>query len=481
MVLRRSICTLLVLGLGLAPLAAQDAPTSATSPAEEGSSPAGASPAAEATPDWRDDLDAPLSVDSLLTLGQLDNGLTYYIRENRQPEKRAEIWLIVDAGSNQEDDDQQGLAHFVEHMAFNGTERFPRQKLIDYLERTGMRFGPDINAYTSFEETVYMLRMPTDEEGLLETGIEILREWASAVSFADEEVEKERGVVVEEWRLGLGAEARIRDKQFPVLFKDSRYAERLPIGKKEILETAPTEALRRFYHDWYRPDLMAVVAVGDFDGERIERLIVENFSPLTNPEEPRERKIYPVPDHDETLYAIVTDPEAPATLLAIYYKLPRRPEGSAADYRRSLAENLYFDMLNARLNEDSRQADPPFLYAASDASNRFVRSKEVYLQIAAVKEDEVERGLRALLTEVERVDRHGFTETELERSKAEYQRAMERIYQERDHLDSGSYAAEYSRVFRFGEPTPGIAVELEMVREFLPTITVDELNGLVSD
>ncbi len=436
---------------------------------------------AQPAPSWRDDLDGELPVDSLLTTGKLGNGLSYYIRENREPANRAEIWLLVDAGSNQEDDDQQGLAHFVEHMAFNGTENYPRQKLIDYLESTGMRFGPDINAYTSFEETVYMLKVPTDDAQTLSTGFEILREWAQGVSFAAEEVEKERGVVVEEWRLGLGAEARIRDKQFPVLFKDSRYAERLPIGKRDILETAPVDALKRFYRDWYRPDLMAVIAVGDFDRSAVETQIVENFSGLTNPESPRPREIYPVPDHDETLFAIVTDAEAPATLLSIYYKLPRRPEGSANDYRRSLAEGLYFSMLNSRLNEVSRQPDPPFLAAASDASNRFVRSKEVFMQLAAVKEDQVEIGLEALLTEVERVDRHGFTETELERAKAEYLRAMERVYEERENLDSGTYAAEYSRVFRFGEPTPGIAVELEMIRQFFPTITVDELNGLVQD
>ncbi|MDX1644928.1 MAG: pitrilysin family protein, partial [Thermoanaerobaculia bacterium] len=432
-------------------------------------------------PAWQQRPEAPLPVDPHLTVGRLDNGLTYYIRVNREPAERAELWLIVDAGSVQEDDDQQGLAHFVEHMAFNGTKNFPRLELVDYLESTGMRFGPDINAYTSFDETVYMLKVPTDEPGLLETGLEILREWAQSVTFEEEEVDKERGVVIEEWRLGLGPEARIRDQQFPVLFAGSKYAERLPIGKREILESAPTEALKRFYHDWYRPNLMAIVAVGDFERDRVERLIVSNFSGLENPPDERPRELYPVPDHDETLFAIATDPEAPSTLLWIYYKLPRRSEDSALDYRRSLVEGLYFDMLNARLEEVARGADPPFLVAASEASNRFVRSKEVYYQVAAVREDEVERGLEALLTEVERADRHGFTATELERAKAERQRIMERIYEERDHIDSGTYAAEYSRVFRFGEPTPGIAVELDMVRSFLPTISLEELNGLVAD
>ena len=296
-----------------------------------------------------------------------------------------------------------------------------------------------------------------------------------------EEIDKERGVVIEEWRLGQGAENRIREKQFPVLFKGSRYGERVPIGKKEILENAPYDAFTRFYRDWYRPDLMAVIAVGDFDKTEIENLIVANFADLENPDEPRERVVYPVPDHEETLFSIVTDEESPATILGVYYKLPRRPEGSATDYRRSLAEGLYFNMLNSRLNEVSRRADPPFLFATSGADNRFVRSKEVYFQLAAVKEDQVERGLDALLTEVERVDRHGFTETELERAKVEYLRGYERIFQERGNLDSGNYASEYSRVFRYGEPTPGIEIELEMVRQFLPTISVEELNGLAQD
>jgi zinc protease len=430
---------------------------------------------------WAKDPDAPMPVDPLITVGILDNGLTYYIRRNPEPENRASLWLVVNAGSNQEDDDQQGLAHFVEHMAFNGTQNYPRQKLIDYLESTGMRFGPDINAYTSFDETVYMLTVPTDKDGLVETGIDILREWAGGIAFAEEEVDKERGVVVEEWRLGLGAESRIRDQTLPVLFKDSRYAERLPIGKKEILEKAPYEAFHRFYRDWYRPDLMAVIAVGDIDAEAIEELIVNNFGDLENPTDPRPREVYPVPDHEETLFGIATDPEAPATILQVYYKLPRQPEDSANAYRRSILERLYSDMINARLDEVSRQPNPPFLFAASGQDNRFVRSREVYYQLAAVQEDEVERGLEALLTEVERVDRHGFTETELERSKKDYLRAVERIYEERDNIDSSTYNAEYTRVFLWGEPTPGIAMELDMVRAFLPTITVEELNSLARE
>ena len=210
-------------------------------------------------------LDDRLPLDPQIIVGRLDNGLIYLIRPNEKPENRADLWLAVNAGSMQEDDDQLGLAHFVEHMAFNGTTHFEKQELIDYLERIGMRFGPDINAYTSFDETVYMLRVPTDDEETMKQGFQILEDWAHGVSFEEEEIDKERGVVIEEWRLHQGAESRVRDKQFPVLFKDSRYADRLTIGDPEIIESASYDTVRRFYRDWYRPDLMAVIAVGDFD------------------------------------------------------------------------------------------------------------------------------------------------------------------------------------------------------------------------
>ena len=426
------------------------------------------------------DLTATLSVDPQVRIGKLENGLRYYIRVNEKPEQRAELRLAVNAGSMQEDDDQRGLAHFVEHMAFNGTDNFEKQELIDYLEGIGMKFGPHINAYTSFDETVYMLRIPTDDDETLETGFQILEDWASKVAFEGEEIDKERGVVVEEWRLGRGADARIRDQQFPVLFKDSRYAERLPIGDKEILETAPHDALRRFYRDWYRPDLMAVIAVGDFDPDRIEALIRQHFGALTYPREQRPRESYPVPDHAETLYAITTDPEATSTTVGVYYKLDKRGSETIGDYRRGIAEMLYHNMVNARLNEIRQQADPPFIFAFSTSAG-FVRTRDVYLQAAGVQEGEVETGLEALLAEIERVDRYGFTATELERAKAELLRQYEQSFVERDKRQSATYAGEYVRVFLEQEPTPGIERELELVRELLPTIELDDLNRLAAE
>ena len=423
------------------------------------------------------DLQAELPIEEAVRKGQLDNGLTFLIRTNQKPENRAELWLVVNAGSIQEDDDQQGLAHFVEHMAFNGTRNFEKQELVDYLESIGMTFGPDINAFTSFDETVYMLTIPTDDDETVATAFQILEDWAHGLAFDEEEIDKERGVVVEEWRLGRGAEARIRDKQFPILFKDSRYAERLPIGKKEILESAPYEALRRFYRDWYRPDLMAVVAVGDFDPDSIEKLIEKHFSTLRMPEKHRKRETYPVPDQDGDLFAITTDPEATLTSVGVYYKLPKRPRGTAADYRRGVVEAIYHGMLNARLNELTQEADPPFLFGVS-ASAGFVRSRDFFLQAAGVREGQVIRGLEALLTEADRADSFGFTETELARMKADLLRAYEQAYAERDKRESGSLAAEYMRHYLEEEPIPGIEMELEMVREFLPTITLEELNEL---
>ncbi len=420
---------------------------------------------------------AKLPVDPAVRVGRLANGLTYYVRKNARPEKRAELWLAVNAGSTVEDDDQQGLAHFVEHMAFNGTKNFKKLEIVNFMERIGMKFGPDVNAYTSFDETVYMLKVPTDDAEIVTTALRILEDWASNVTFEGEEIDKERGVVVEEWRLGRGAEARMRDKQFPVLFKGSRYAERLVIGKKEILEKAPHDAVRRFYRDWYRPDLMAVIAVGDFDAARMEAQIKERFGGLKNPAKPRPRTAWEVPDHDETLISVATDPEATQARASVYYMLPRRGRETAADYRRNVVEQLYHGMISSRLDELRQLPDPPFLYAFS-GSGSFVRTRDAVYQMAAVPEKGLLRGLDTLLVELNRVEKHGFTATELERAKKETLRRYESAYRERDKQEHALFAREISSAFLEGEPMPGIEVELQLVQRFLPTVTLEEINRL---
>jgi zinc protease len=417
-----------------------------------------------------------LPIDPAVTLGRLDNGIRYYIRANKRPEKRAELRLVVNAGSVLETEEQRGLAHFVEHMAFNGTKNFAKQELVAYLESIGMRFGADLNAYTGFDETVYMLTVPTDTGTFLERGVQILEDWAHNVLFEPEEVEKERGVVIEEWRLGQGAGARMRDKMFPVLLQGSRYAQRLPIGDRAVLESFDPAQLRAYYTEWYRPDQMAVIAVGDFDPERVERLIREHFTAVPA-QAPRERPLYPVPDHDETFVSVATDPEATNSTISVYYKLPVQEEKTAADYRRSLVERLYNEMLNARLEELTQKADPPFLGAGSNKGG-LLRTKHAYVIGAGVANDGIERGLDAVLTEAERVARHGFTATELEREKTNMLRSYELAYAEREKSNSATYASEYVSSFLEDEPIPGIAVEFDLAKEFLPEITLEEVNAL---
>ena len=421
--------------------------------------------------------DEKLPFDSTITKGRLENGLTYYIKENKHPEDRAILRLAVNAGSVLEDPDQLGLAHFVEHMGFNGTKNFKKHELVDYLESIGMKFGPEVNAYTSFDETVYMLDVPTDSAEIIEKGFQILEDWAHNVSFDDDEIDKERGVIVEEWRLGRGARARVMDKQYPVIFKNSVYAERLPIGKMEIVKNFKHNTLRRFYHDWYRPDLMAVVAVGDFNKDMIEKLIKKHFSKIQNPSPERERKYYRVPDNKGTLYTINTDPELTRSGINIYFKRKLKTETTLRDYRESIIENLYNGMLNERLRELSQKPDPPFLYAYS-AEGRFIRTEDIYMLSAAVKDGGIKKGLEAVLTEAERVKRFGFTESELKRQKKALLSFIVRAYKERDKTESSGLASEYIRNFLYDEPVPGIAYEYEANKNLLPGITLEEVNKL---
>ena len=425
------------------------------------------------------ELSKPLPVDSALVTGRLDNGLRYYLRENPKPEKRLELRLVLNVGSILEDESQQGLAHFVEHMAFNGTTHFAKQDLVNYLESIGMRFGADLNAYTSFDQTVYILQVPTDEESTLAKGFEILGDWAQGLRLDGEEIDAERGVVIEEWRSRRGAAQRIQDQQFPVLFKGSRYSERLPIGTKEVLEGFPHEELRRFYREWYRPELMAVVAVGDVETSKLESLVRSTFGGLRGPENPRPREEAEVPDHDETLISIATDPELTRTSVSVAFKRDKAPQGTVGDYRRSFVESLYYSMLNARLAERSQEADPPYL-GASVGGGSFARTKDMNTLGAGVREGGLDRGLEAVLTEAERVRRHGFLHSELERQRVSLLRSYERAFNERDKTESRSYASEYIRVFLDGESTPGIAYERALAEEMLPGIGVEEVNTLAS-
>ncbi|MDE2796137.1 MAG: insulinase family protein [Gemmatimonadota bacterium] len=423
-------------------------------------------------------MDDPIPPDPAVVTGTLDNGLTFFIHENAEPENRAELRLVVNAGSILEDEDQLGLAHFVEHMAFNGTENFEKQELVDYLESIGMRFGPDINAYTSFDETVYMLQVPMDDPEVLSTAFQILVDWAGGVRFDPEEVDKERGVVIEEWRGRRGGQARIQDQQIPFMLHDSRYAERLPIGDPEILRTAPAERLRDFYEDWYRPDLMAVVAVGDFDPAEIEATIRERFGVLENPADPRPRTEAEVPVDHGPLISISADPEMPVNQVQVMYKRPTNPQGTVGDFRGARVRSLYTGMLNRRMNELTLQADPPFLFGGASLSGGISRNMNSAQLSASVPDNGAQRGIEAVLTEAQRVARHGFTAGELDRQKTALRRTYESRLAEAANRSSGSLASRYINVFLRGNPYPSVEAEMVLLDAVLPGITLEEVNAV---
>lgn len=425
------------------------------------------------------DLNNPLPVDANVRKGTLKNGMTYYIRKNTKPEKRVEMRLVVNVGSLLEDDDQQGLAHFVEHMAFNGTKNFEKNEIVSFLQTIGVEFGADLNAYTSFDETVYILPIPTDDPAIVDKGLLILEDWAHNVTFDKEEIDKERGVVIEEWRLGQGADQRMRDEYFPILFKNSRYAVRLPIGKKEIIETASYDVIKRFYTDWYRPDLMSIIAVGDIDVDEMEAKIKTRFGDIKNPKEGRERTIYSVPDHEQTFVAIENDKEAAFTMIQLFYKADILESTTLKEYRRDAIVQLYNGMLNDRLRELTQSATPPFIFASTSYSG-MVRTKSSYTAFAVVGENDIEKGLHALIEENERVRQYGFTNSELERYKKVILNHYEQAFNEKDKTESGSYAREYIGNFLENEPIPGIEYENEAIKALLPGISLEEVNGLAS-
>jgi len=408
--------------------------------------------------------------DTAVRTATLPNGLTYFVRQNARPAKRVSFRLAVKAGSLFEADDQLGLAHLIEHMAFNGSAHFKPGELVSYFESTGARLGPHVNAYTSFDETVYMLDLPSDKPEIVAKGLTALADFAGGLSLTQTEVDKERGVVIEEWRGGLGAGSRIRDKQLPILFYQSRYAERLPIGKPEILRSAPVARLRAFYDTWYRPDRMAVIAVGDIDPSQIEQAIKTTFSPLTArapAAQPPDRK---VPLHQQTLVSVVADPEVTRSSVQIVRKRPRESEQRVADYRRDLIARTIDHMMDERFSELERKPDAKFLGAGVGNSD-LSRDVSTFTMAAQVQDGKLEDGVGVLGTEAMRVREFGFSASELERAKKWMAAFYERAYTERDKSESGSFAQEYISYFLNDEPSPGIAYEYRLVQQLLPTIT----------
>ena len=420
----------------------------------------------------------PIGLDPLVVTGRLANGMTYFVRPNKKPENRVELRLAIRSGSVLEADDQRGLAHLLEHMAFNGSRDFKKQDLVKYLESIGMSFGADLNAFTSFDKTVYMLQVPAEQEKVAKA-MQILENWASALLLEGKEIDQERAVVIEEWRLRRGADQRMMDQQFPILFHDSRYAQRLPIGTKEVLDTFTHDRVRAFYQDWYRPDLMSVSVVGDFPTDQLKAMVEERFGKIPAREKPVELPTFPVPDHEQTLYALAEDAEASSSSIGVMWKRDPLPSLTAADFRRGVLESLFTSMLNLRLDEIREKADAPFLRARA-GGGRYIRTKEFYSLSAEVKENGHLPGFKALLTEVERVRRHGFTEGELKRTLANLHRSLKKAYQERETTPSSALVMGLVGYFTDETAFPSAERRLQLFEELQPDITLAEINQLAN-
>jgi len=420
----------------------------------------------------------PLPQDGKLIKGKLENGLTYYIRENKKPEKKLELRLVVKVGSIMEDDDQLGLAHFAEHMAFNGTKNFKKNDIVSYLQGIGVEFGNDLNAYTGFDETVYILPIPADQPANLEKGFQILEDWAHQVTYNTEDINSERGVILEESRLGKSGEERMFKKVYPALFKGSKYAQRLPIGNDSIIKNFQPDAIRRFYRDWYRPELMAVIVVGDLPADQAKRMIEKHFAGIKSAAQTRQREYAAVPPYSDNTAMVVTDKEATGFEFAINYPaFAYKKATTAGEYRKELLNNLYTSMLGSRLRELTQKENPPFVYAYAGFGG-YAKNYQSFTIQGGTGTNDVKKGIDAALTEIERVRRFGFTAAELERAKMNLLSSYERSWNNRDKTESVQYADEYIRNFTDGESIPGIEAEFELVKGMIPAIGIQEVNAI---
>lgn len=423
-------------------------------------------------------LNAPLPLEPAIRTGTLPNGLKYFIRRNARPAKRASLRLAVQAGSIDEQESERGLAHFLEHMGFNGSTHFKPGELVKYLESIGADFGADVNAYTSYDETVYMLEVPTDKPGLLDRGFVALADFGGGMTLGQDEVDRERGVVIEEWRSRRGAQARIQEQQAPAIYGASKYATREPIGLTSVLKSATAAQLRAFYTKWYRPDRMAVVVVGDFDPAEVEARIKAEFGLLKKPAAPAPARVYPIPPHVAPRYSVVADAETQQSTVMVLEKRPAPRQDRVADYRRGLVENVAFQMLNARLAELARKPDAPFLSAQAGQS-ALNGATQASVLTARVRDGAIDVGLKAVAQEAARASAYGFGEAELERARKRVLVSYERMYNERNTAESGGLASELVRHYLEGEPVPGMEQEYQMAQRFVPAITATEARDVI--
>jgi zinc protease len=425
-------------------------------------------------------LQKPVPVDPEIISGKLGNGLTYFIRKNKEPEKRASFYFIQNTGALLENDDQNGLAHFLEHMAFNGTFHFPGKKLISSLEKHGVAFGDDINAYTGQDETIYNLsNVPVDSPGLIDSCLLALYDWSHFVSLTDKEIEAERPVIIEEWRTRRDADFRMSKIFLPVLFRGSKYAERDVIGDLDIIKYFRNDNLKQFYFDWYRPDLQAIAVVGDFDPVVIERKVRDLFSQLKPAVNPKSRPSFEIPFHKETLFVLATDKEATQSSLDIYtfHKGTLTTSKNQEYLRQQLMINLMNAMMDVRINELLQKGNPPFI-SGNISYSEMVRGYDSFDISVASKPGEEDKALTAIYTEAERAGRSGFTPGELERVKANVLTSYDNYYKQKDKIPNDKYINQIENFFLTAEPLPSIDFEYDFVKNVLPTVRPEEISNL---
>ena len=411
--------------------------------------------------------------------GYLPNGLAYYVRKNVSPKKRAVMYLVERAGSLQEEDEQQGLAHFVEHMAFKGTRIFPKDELVSYLQQSGVKFGADVNAHTGFDQTTYELTLPTDSMQVFDKGLDILRDWAGFVSFAPEDVNSERGVILEEARIReKTADGRMNNQTMAIEYNNSRFAERLPIGKEDIIKNVTPGALVKFYHDWYRPDEEAVIVVGDFNPRQVVQLIKEKFSSLQKPAAEKLLAAYTIPPVSGTKVKIVTDKETPYTYLSITVRLPGTKERTNTEYIQKLKTFFLDYMLNNRIGEISKRGNHPFLNAAAYNATS-VGNTDVFSTRINAKPGELENSIKTVMAEIERAKKFGFTDEEFKGAKEWFLRGRGVAFYNMQNHPSSSYADEYKRNFLNDEGIPGLAYEYNYTRDHMEDIKLADINNLM--
>jgi len=421
----------------------------------------------------------PVPMDPKIRYGKLDNGLTYYIRHNQLPKERAEFYIAQNVGAILEEDHQNGLAHFLEHMAFNGTKNFPGKMIIEYFEKIGVRFGSNINAYTSLDETVYNLSdVPTIREGIIDSALLVLHDWSGFISLHEDEIDSERGVIREEWRTGAGAERRMWKASNYQKYPGSQYAKRDVIGDTAVINNFSYQALRDYYHKWYRPDQQAIVIVGDIDVDKVEAKIKKLFSNIPKPVNPAERIIFPIYDNQKPIISRVRDREARMTRIELEYKhdvLPDEIKLSMAGYMVGVINNIVSTVMGYRFEEITQRADAPFVGGYAQYGELF-KSKDAFQMLVVPKERGELAGLKALLLEAEKLRRYGLTVSEVERAKTDILKSLENAYNDRENQRNRNLVREYVRHFLSQEVIPGIEWEFNTFRMMMPHITADVVN-----